>query len=125
MQSLKTSQDRSGSISLLQANKCASSYTGSEVEALTYSTMDAEVMNTSLELCSIPQSLKQHGKCKQTQAVEACSKNLKTVNILLSKTNQETTSVKICDTQYDSITKKVEERIKHSDRLCQAFSEKL
>ena len=64
-------------------------------------------MNTSFELWSISQSLKCHGKSKQTQAVEARSKILKTADILLSKTNQESTSVKICDKQDDRFTKKL------------------
>ena len=81
-------------------------------------------MNTSFELCSISQSLTQHGESKQTQAVEARSKILKTANILLSKTNLESTSEKICDKQDDSITKKAQETIEHSDRFCQAFSDK-
>ena len=85
--------------------------------------MDSEVINTSFELCSISRSLKLHGKSKQTHAVKARSKTPKTADILLSKTNQERTLVKICDEQDDSITKKVKEKIEHSDRLCQGFSE--
>ena len=46
-------------------------------------------------------------KSNQTPAVKACSKILKTAKILLSQTNQESTSIKICDKQDDSITKKV------------------
>ena len=87
-----------------------------------YSTMDPEVMNTSVELCFISRSLKRHCKSKQTQATEALSKLLKTAYILLSKVNHESISVKICDKQHDSITKKIKEKIEHSDQLCQAFS---
>ena len=71
--------------------------------------MDSEVMNTSVEYCSISRSLEWHGKSKQTQVVKALNKILKTANILLSKVNHESISVKI----------------DHSDRLCKAFSEKL
>ena len=94
------------------------------MEAPTYSTMDSEVMNTLFEFWSISRSLKGRSKSKLTQVVEARSKILKTANILLSKTNQESTWRKICDKQDDSITKK-SKKIEHSDRLCQAFSEKL
>ena len=69
--------------------------------------MDSEVVNTSVELCLISGSLKWHCESKQTQAVEARSKILKTANMLLSKVNHESISVKICDEQDDSITKKV------------------
>ena len=82
-------------------------------------------MSTSVELCSISRSLKRHCKSKQTQGIEAPSKILKTANTLLSKVNHQSISVKICDKQDDSITKKIEEKIEHSDQLCQAFSEKL
>ena len=61
------------------------------MEAPTYSTMDSEVMNTLFEFWSISRSLKGRSKSKLTQAVEARSKILKTANILLSKTNQEST----------------------------------
>ena len=69
--------------------------------------MNSEVMNISVELCSTSRSLKWHCKSKQTQAVKACSKILKTANILLNKVNHESISVKICDKQDDSFTKKV------------------
>ena len=59
----------------------------------------------------ISRSLKRHGKSKHTQAVEAHSKILKTANILLSKLNQETASIKICDKQNDSITKKLKKSL--------------
>ena len=64
-------------------------------------------MNTSLALRSISRSLERHRKSKHTQVVEARSEILKTANILLSKANQETTSIKNCDKQDDTITKKV------------------
>ena len=52
-------------------------------------------MNTSVELCSISRFLKWHGKSKQTQAVEALCKILKTANLLLSKVSHESIPVKI------------------------------
>ena len=61
------------------------------MEAPTYLTMDSEVMNTLFEFWSISRSLKGQSKSKLTQAVEARSKILKPANILLSKTNQEST----------------------------------
>ena len=98
----------------------ASSSTDSEVETSNHSTIDAAVMNTSISW-----SFKQHGKSNQTQTVEARCKILKTANTLLSKANQESTSVKICDKQDDPITKKVKEKIEHLDQLYQVFSKKL
>ena len=87
--------------------------TKSEIETTTYSNLDAAVINTSFEVCSISRSL----KSKLTQAVEACRKILKTANIRPSNTKQESTAVKICDEQDNHFTKKVKEKIERSDHF--------
>jgi len=101
-----------------------SSSTESKAESLTHLSMDTTMINTSFELCLVS-PLKQHDKNKQTQAVEARCKILKTANILLSKANQESTSVKICEKQEDCLTKDDKEKIEHSNQLCEAISEKM
>ena len=77
----------------------------------------------SFELCSVS-PLKRHDKSKPKQAAEACRKILKTANVL-SKANQESTSVKICDKLDELLVKENKKKLKHSDRLCQAISEKM
>ena len=69
--------------------------------------------------------LKRHDKSKQTQAAEARRKILKTANILLGKVDQESTSVKICEKQDDQLTNDDKKKIEHSERLCEAISEKM
>jgi len=60
--------------------------------------MDAALINTSLELCSVS-PLKRHGKSKQTQAAEACRKIFKSANVLLGYEEQEKASVQIREMQ--------------------------
>ena len=89
------------------------SSTESEADASTHSARDAATMITLFELCSVS-PLKQHGKSKQTQAVEARRRILKTAKIVLTKASQESRSVKVCDEQNDHITKEDKEKIEHS-----------
>ena len=116
------------SLQTLSANDTTSSSTStsteSETEFFTHSTMDAAVMNTSFELCSVS-PLKQHGKSKKTQVAEACRKILKTANILLGKIDQQSRSVEICEKQHDHLTQDDKEKIEHSDQLCEAIDEKM
>ena len=63
-------------------------------------------------------------KSKQTQAAEARHKILETADVL-SKANQESTSVKVCDKQDELLVRQDQEKMEYSDRLCQAISGKI
>jgi len=100
------------------------SYMESEAKSPNYSTMDAALINTSFELCSVS-PLKGHGKSKQTQAAEARHKILKSANVLLGYVEQEKASVQICEMQDDGLEKDNKEKVELSYQLCEAISEKI
>jgi len=59
------------------------------------------------------------------QAAKAHRKILKSTKVLLGYVEQEKASVQICEIQDDGFEKDNKEKIKHSDRLCEAISEKI
>ena len=112
----------------LQEMTAEDDVTSTESEKDSPKKMNTDVINSSLELCSVS-PLKLHGKSKATLKAEAQRKIMQTASVLLRHADNDSTSslniIKSGSTAIDNLTQDEKEKIQHSDHLCHAIKNKI